>query len=216
MESLDYWRLCDELSVIQAALLIVGHDPSNADAFTDSNPFAAKVIKPQGFEAAKTALTNAVVSGDLSAIIRRDDIKGHVEESDTEKWLGQSGKRVLQLDISLTTVKVKNLRAWLSSRGFKTGFFFPNEDSQRPDYLDTQHPNYSPKLAAAIEAWVAITEAPEKTKGKTVKKSLEIWLRANAGRFGLIKDDGNPNTSGIEEVTKVANWGTKGGAPKTP
>ncbi|MFZ4126140.1 MAG: hypothetical protein ACOYJ2_08770 [Rickettsiales bacterium] len=216
MESLDYWRLCDELSVIQAALLIVGYDPSNAETFTNNNPFSVMIEKPAGFEAAKAALTNAVMSGDLAATIRRDALKGHVEESNTEKWLGQSGKHVLQLDISLTTIKVKDLRAWLSSRGFTTGFFFPKHDNKRPNYLDTQHPNYSPKLAAAIEAWVAITEAPEKTKGKTVKKSLEIWLRANAGRFGLIKDDGNPNTSGIEEITKVANWGTKGGAPKTP
>ena len=29
MEGLDYWRLCDELSVIQAALLIAGCDPSS-------------------------------------------------------------------------------------------------------------------------------------------------------------------------------------------
>jgi len=28
MEGLDYWRLCDELSVIQAAFLIVGKDPA--------------------------------------------------------------------------------------------------------------------------------------------------------------------------------------------
>jgi len=28
MEGLDYWRLNDELSIIQAALLIAGEDPS--------------------------------------------------------------------------------------------------------------------------------------------------------------------------------------------
>ena len=28
MDALDYWRLCDELSVVQAALLIVDEDPS--------------------------------------------------------------------------------------------------------------------------------------------------------------------------------------------
>jgi hypothetical protein len=27
-DALDYWRLCDELSVVQAALLVVGKDPS--------------------------------------------------------------------------------------------------------------------------------------------------------------------------------------------
>ena len=31
MDPLDYWRLCNELSVIQAALLIVGVDPSIAE-----------------------------------------------------------------------------------------------------------------------------------------------------------------------------------------
>jgi hypothetical protein len=29
MEGTDYWRLCDELSVIQAALLVVGADPAS-------------------------------------------------------------------------------------------------------------------------------------------------------------------------------------------
>jgi hypothetical protein len=28
MEGLDYWRLCDEVSITQAALLIVGVDPA--------------------------------------------------------------------------------------------------------------------------------------------------------------------------------------------
>jgi len=32
MESLDYWRLCDELNVIQAALLIQGEDPSSSQS----------------------------------------------------------------------------------------------------------------------------------------------------------------------------------------
>ena len=36
MEKMDYWRLCDEFSVVQAALLIVGTDPSECDPFTGS------------------------------------------------------------------------------------------------------------------------------------------------------------------------------------
>ena len=31
MDVFDYWRLCDQLSVVQAALLIVGEDPSTFD-----------------------------------------------------------------------------------------------------------------------------------------------------------------------------------------
>jgi hypothetical protein len=53
-------------------------------------------------------------------------------------------------------------------------------------------------------------------KGKTVKQALLKWLRKNADKFGLTKDDGNPNEQGIEEIAKISNWDTKGGAPKTP
>jgi hypothetical protein len=45
---------------------------------------------------------------------------------------------------------------------------------------------------------------------------LNVLLRQHANKFGLTKDDGNPNEQGIEEVAKIANWDTKGGAPKTP
>jgi hypothetical protein len=31
VESLDYWRLCDELNVVEAALLVAGEDPSCAE-----------------------------------------------------------------------------------------------------------------------------------------------------------------------------------------
>jgi hypothetical protein len=216
MESLDYWRLCDELNIVQAALLVIGKDPSTNRAHKENTIQALITAMPDGYEAAKTAITNAVVAGDLTATIRRDAIMGHVVEEKTERWMGTIEKRVLNLDVNLTTMKVKDLREWLSNRGISTGFFFPQNHNRKLNYLDTGHTNYSPKLAAAIEAWVAVTEAPESKKGKSVKKALEIWLRGNAGRFGLIKPDGNPNQTGIEEVIKVANWATKGGAPKTP
>ena len=57
---------------------------------------------------------------------------------------------------------------------------------------------------------------PELRKGKSVKQALDVWLRQHANEFGLTKEDGNPNEQGIQEVAKIANWETKGGAPKTP
>ena len=53
-------------------------------------------------------------------------------------------------------------------------------------------------------------------RGKTPKQAIEAWLRRNANQFGLIKDNSSPNLQGIEEVAKIANWNTRGGAPKTP
>lgn len=194
MESMDYWRLCDELTVNQAALLIIGEDPANnanVELQHASN-------QPAGYLAAKSALLNAISSKILPADNR-------------DAWVDEETYNRLDFLISVT-----NLREWLVKRGITTGFFFPQIENTKPDYLDSQHSNYSPKLAAAIEAWLAVTENPELIKAKSVKQTIMVWLRSHAGRFGLIKDDGNPNESGIEEVAKVANWETKGGAPKTP
>jgi hypothetical protein len=85
-----------------------------------------------------------------------------------------------------------------------------------PDYLDHFHAHYAPKLAAAVEAWKAISNDPQLRSGKSVKQALVVWLRQHANDFDLTKSDGNPNEQGIEEVAKIANWDTKGGAPRTP
>ena len=93
---------------------------------------------------------------------------------------------------------------------------FSEPQQTEPDYLNALHEHYSPKLTAAIEAWKTISADPTRRVGKTVKQALVIWLRQNANKFGLTKEDGNPNEQGIEEVAKIANWDAKGGAPKTP
>src|SRR5262249_14982996 len=114
-----------------------------------------------------------------------------------------------------TTIMVEDLRVWLRARGIKTGFFFPAPEVS-PDYLSEFHPSYSAKLAAAIEAWKAVSGDTELRRGKSVKQALIVGLRQHANEFGLTKEDGNANEQGIEDVAKIANWDTKGGAPKTP
>ena len=55
MEKMDYWRLCDELSVVQAALLIIGED-----AAACSNVMNWGEDKwPENFAAALAALSHA-------------------------------------------------------------------------------------------------------------------------------------------------------------
>jgi hypothetical protein len=103
----------------------------------------------------------------------------------------------------------------LRSRGVTTGFFFPNAQ-EGLEYFSAAHPHFSPKLAAAVKAWEAVSADAALRRGKTVKQAIIVWLRHHANEFGLTKDDGNPNEQGIEEVAKIANWDTKGGAPKTP
>jgi len=196
MDALDYWRLCDELSVVQAALLIAGKDPSNYQDVVDSQ---RPVDMPAGYAAAKAALINAIMGKRLPATI--------VQGGDDDFPTGP--------DCQHTTVQVEAARNCLSSRGFESGFFFPSP-KRGPDYLSTDHPSYSPKLAAAIQAWMVISADPELRRGRSVKQALAVWLRQHANEFDLTKEDGNPNEQGIEDVAKIANWDTKGGAPRTP
>jgi hypothetical protein len=210
--------VCDELSVIQAALLMVDIDPSSEKGYAESWQAHER---PDGYEAARTALTNAVLSKTLPATVRysawergwnEDPEEGERIGSD---WRGHQIIYKADPDWSKTTVRVDEVRAWLIRRGYKRGFFFP-EATDNPDYLDQQHPCYAPKLAAAFEAWRVVSGSTEQTRGKSPKRAMMAWLRLNAERFGLTKDDGKPNEQGIEEVAKIANWDTKGGAPKTP
>jgi len=203
MESLDYWRLCDELTVIQAALLIAGEDPSSKQSYVeDWEPEK----RPVGYEAAKSALSNALkresIDGALIHVFEYDingNTVGYIEDS---------------INVATSIVEVKSLRDWLLRRGFKSGFFSPdNHDS--PDYLDPNHSRYAPKLAAAVNAWLA-TDDEETTKGKTAKQALIKWLREHAAEYKLSDSEGKQNEAGIEECAKVANWQEKGGAPKTP
>lgn len=203
MESLDYWRLCDELSVLQAALLLAGVDPSS-----DTEGYGYRSIgkKPLGYEAAITAISNA---------LKRGAIKGsYVPLSEYDQNGKFFGFALNSFDIEKSTVEVESLRVWLNGRGLRTGFFFP-EPTVAQDYLDTKHPRYAPKLAAAVYAWLA-TDGKSATLAKSPKQELMKWLREHAREFGLTDEEGKPNETGIEEAAKVANWQPTGGAPKTP
>jgi hypothetical protein len=201
MEAMDYWRLSDQLTVTQSAMLLVGCDPS----------VFSKASRPVGYEAAETAIARALKAGAIKGTrignntdMPRYDAQGNLHDQFDDG-----------VDPDASVVEVASLRGWLASRGFSTGFFFP-KGSDVPGYLDPGHASYAPKLAAAIAVWQAITSDPELTNGTSVKQAMLRWLRKHADQFGLTKDDGNPNEQGIEEIAKIANWDTKGGAPKTP
>ena len=198
LESIDYWRFCTELTVVQAALLIIGVDPTPHLAYVSR---LKPEEQPTGYHAVFAALKNDIVVRWLTAHIEHIPTQnGDIEEIDWEK----------------TTISVTDLKGWLSERGVTTGFFFPDKPVTA-DYLDRGDSFFSLKLAAAVEAWQAVkAERNNKTSGKSVKADLTKWLMLNAPKYGLISDDGGPNKLAIEEVAKVANWDQKGGAPKTP
>ena len=210
MDALDYWRLCDELSVVQAALLISGIDPATCQNHIDG---WESYLRPEGYEPAFAALKHAINAKRLKAIIKHSANYEHFYYQDDESVGDWTPAK--EVNWHLTTVAVDDLKRWLLSRGFQTGFFFP-EAANVPNYLDSHNSYYAPKLAAAVRAWEATTLDGENLKGKTPKQRLEKWLRENAGQYGLTKEDGNPNEQGIEQISKVANWKPEGGAAKTP
>lgn len=203
LTSLDYWRLCDELTIIQASLLVAGHDPSSIQYFVESNGIEQR---PLGYEAVKAALSRALLKKSIKGHLcplPDYDINGHY----TEFVEGS-------IDLERSVIEVADLKIWLTSRAITTGFFFPTKEAV-PDFLDPKNARYSPKLAASVTAWFEM-EKGGLLKGKSVKQSLEKWLRLNAGDFGLCDEEGKPNETGIQECAKVANWNPAGGAPKTP
>jgi len=225
MTGLDYWRLCDELSVVNAALLILGVDPSNTGAWEIDcwNPRA----RPKGHDATEAALIGAITSGRLQAKVKYDLEPRYeaisVPEHSFSKLRFKQWREVKDSSNNsylispvpnweTTTVDVDDLKKWLRSKGVTSDFFFPTESHEGPTYLDPTHSRYAPKLAAAVQAWLAVVEP----KGTSPKKALEKWLREHAAEFGLTDDEGTPVAIAMEECAKVANWQPGGGASKTP
>jgi hypothetical protein len=199
MAALNYWRLCDELSVMQAALLYAFEDPSKNNYVEELKTEE----RPTGYEAAKTAISNALRKGKIEGELipfYQTDINGN----NCEEIPGS-------IDVKISRVDVESLRAYIKSQNISTGFFFP-EISDSPEYLNPKSPRYAPKLAAAVNAWLAVTVSEKLSP----KKALEKWLRENAVKYGMTDHLGNPINQAIEECSKVANWQLSGGAPKTP
>lgn len=200
-EPIDYWRLCDQLTVVQAALLVVDVDPS--DKYEEIEELHAEE-RPPGYDAVKNAIKTALLKG---------TIKGDVVPEDSyDSQNNRLNPIPGTIDVEYTLVDVDSLRDWLRLRGFESEFFF-SQSIEVAEYLDPQHPRYAYKLAAAVKAWLAVQGAP--LKGKSPKQAAEKWLREHATELQLTDDEGKQNETGIDEISKVVNWQPTGGAPKT-
>ena len=192
------WYLCKEYTIVQAALLISGHDPA---AFEDVEQLTWEE-RPKDYETAKNALVQHMESS-----------WGFGKQVQLDR---RSGGRI---DVHQSTVSFDQLRNWLAERGVSTGFFFGKEGTPPSgviSYLKRDHPRYAPKLAAAVKAWEAIEDDVVARSGRSPRTLLYEWLENHAEEFDLTLGNGKPNRTGIEEVARVANWKPEGGAPKTP
>jgi arsenate reductase-like glutaredoxin family protein len=206
MESIDYWRMRDELNIIQATLLILNVDPVHLEFEVES----VYEKRPKDYQAVRDALATACVSDKLKSS------KRHY----TKYYSKPHYNFYTFLDLSKTKLKVDDLKEWMQKNGMPSKFFFPANEkpiNEKPinEFLNPNNPNYAPKLASAVKAWIAVSENPELARGKTIKIALIKWLTDNAQSLGLTRN-GKPSKGTIEEIATIANWDTKGGAPKTP
>lgn len=213
MDGLDYWRLCDELSVAQSALLLVGIDPSSVEGSNCEKWTPHE--RPVGYEAAKTAISNA---------LRRKAVAGRIVPLSKQDYTGHNWNNIDgTVDINESSVDVDSLRTWLVFRGLKDNFFLP-EITETADYLDENHPRFSAKLAAAVRAWQAM-EDENLRRGKSAMNAMAAWLEANYKSLGLSHKRtnekngykaGEMNKTAIAEAAKISNWEVDGGTPSTP
>jgi hypothetical protein len=79
-------------------------------------------------------------------------------------------------------------------------------EAKAPQYLDPSHGHYSPRLAAAVRAWEAVSSSGV-INGR-VKKALSEWLTRYTDDFGSL------SAEEIKQCAYVANWKTSGGRAK--
>ncbi len=197
MNRTEKWKLADELTIFQIALLIAGYDPAE---FEDDQHHMWPDTVRQDISPYLNAVKNAAKS-------KRLDF--------TPAYYDQGYNGPVEVDWTNSTVNIDSLREWLRLRNFTDGYFIASQ-GEVDNLADPANEFYAPKLAAAVRAWREVTSDPEALNGKTPKKALEVWLRKHANEYGLTNKDGNPNEQGIEEVCKVANWKPNGGASPTP
>ena len=239
LKAVDYWRLADALSVVDAAILVTGNDPSKKlqQGGFDEPIEWVQVTDYDGYEATFKALKEAILSNRISASIAfplidagrsagmtlldgkyRRKLTAILKESSkifklrNLNFYDHDSLVFLQdePDWNRTMIDVEILKNWFKSKGFFPDFFFPQGDPN--SFMNKEHPRYSPKLACAVSAWRAVT-AP--ARNKTPKQTVEAWVTANGVNYGLANEEGVVPGAAIEEVSKVVNWQTKGGAART-
>lgn len=271
LRGLDFWRLADELSVIDAAFLTLMLEPGDFQLVSPASPMTSQIrqtsgwggydgveriefddgtmgINPSEFRAVFKALRAAILSDKLRAKIgnlgRHPDYCWFgseyfpVDPNDDESaldfgfvlsWgdptlfsnsdsilsgrrLGGEGKLYVlkEPDWYHTSVGLEDLQDWFKSRGVAPLFFFP--EGVADGFRDKNHARYSPKLATAVAAWEHVNRPG---KNKSVKQTLADWTVSNGVNFGLGNDDGAVSATVAEEIAKIANWHTSGGATPT-
>lgn len=161
MEAWDYWRLCDLLKVKDAADLLVGMLPGEVDAmaYNGAELWPSDRRKYHTRLAAVTSAIHAAIEGGRLSATLPKPLSGDIHPD----LVGRVAVEDEVLDLNEAVIRADDLKKWLKEKGVRSGFFFPEvTEIVEPDYLDRNHPRYSPKLAAAVRAWQAVDDPGKK------------------------------------------------------
>ncbi len=197
------WLLAEELTVRQAAILLLNEDP---EQFPWAEYPEQKNHSPIGYSAARQVIVSALLS---------EKVDGR-REWKTETRYNPDGYEAYQGELEgvicadRSTINMDSLRAWLDSKNVTVEQFVGLAGTSE-DFLDREDPAYSPKLAATVAAWRHVKKT--KVNGMSVKQQLMDWLRDNSARYWPDGLDAKVTDTFLKEAARIANWDADGGRP---
>lgn len=204
MDSADHLRMCKLLTVENAAMLLACKSPTEMRAGLEK---LSPELRPLKYEAAKGAIIDALLFGELEGNVRAPGPEGIIGSRDYNRryFIEEPGN----VDPVNSTVVVASLKAWAKGRGDTENLLF-GKRSDVPGYLDPTHPHFSHRLAAAVKVWLEYEN--KDIRNRPVKDVLQDWLQPRARELGLVFR-GEVSNSAIEAVATMAHWNTSGGPP---
>ena len=174
-----FWKTVDPITVMQAAALVAGLDPSTMKLSEREALLYAKDGLTGAVEDANSAfaaIRNAIETGKLKAKpayrIRYAAINSAKPEAQPAYFYGDRDYK--DADWGKTTVAVADLRAWLERTDIRPAFFFPGEPKNSPAINGATFA----KLQAVLDAYPAKYGGRDRVKLDT---DLRPWLRQSHG-----------------------------------
>lgn len=147
------------------------------------------------YQELKRTLLTAAIEDEIESII-----PGTL---DKELWLSRITENTL--------VKAASVKKWLDAHNFCTPFFErPLRRDGLPEYLDRNHPEYSPELAIAVEAWSRFSNMGISHP----KKYIEKWLNESFSDENNLSEDSVHvvvTQKAKDRIATLVNWNSDGG-----
>ena len=199
------WLLAEELTIRQAALLLINEDP---ERWPLAEYPMGDQCRPLGYEASRQVLVSAL----NSEVIRGRTTWRTVTKTDPdgiESWQESIEGEVCG---DRSTINMDSLRSWLAAKNVTIEQFAGLAPTSE-DFLDRELVAYSPKLAATVAAWRHVSKNLK--TGISVKQQLMNWLKENSPRYWPDGLDPKVTDTFIKEAARIANWDVDGGRPST-